>query len=124
MSSRAAKRREDIFMPDLYSDVTNVHPDTLAAMINAMELRAADPRQKAIREEFLSKVTFRPAARVLEPGCGSGAVCRHVATWPNVGQMTGLDPSPVFLAKARELAGETPNRRGGRAGNAVRGREL
>lgn len=96
-------------MPDPYSQITSVAPDVLVVLINAMELRAADPRQKEIREAFLSRIAFPPAARVLEVGCGSGAVCRDLARWPSVGEVVGLDPSPVFLAKARALAAGMAN---------------
>ncbi len=98
-------------MPDPYSQITVVEPAVLELLLNAMEIRAADPRQKTIREAWLSKIDFPDGARVLEAGCGSGAVCRHMASWPNVGQVVGLDPSPVFLAKARQLGQAMPNLR-------------
>jgi ubiquinone/menaquinone biosynthesis C-methylase UbiE len=91
-------------MPDLYANITAVDPSIQNVLINAMEVRAADPRARAMREAWLSGVEFSDAARVLEVGCGSGAVCRDLAQCPNVGTVQGLDPSPVFLAKARELA--------------------
>jgi len=69
-----------------------------------MELRAADPRSRTIRETFLSWIDFAEEARVLEVGCGSGAICRELTHWPNVTEVVGLDASPIFLAKARELA--------------------
>ena len=42
-------------------------------------------------------------ARILEVGCGTGAVTRVLAAWPGVVEAVGVDPSPVFVAKAREL---------------------
>ena len=42
---------------------------------------------------------------MLEVGCGTGAVTRVLATWPGVAEAIGVDPSPVFLVRARELAG-------------------
>ena len=42
---------------------------------------------------------------MLEVGCGTGAVTRVLATWPGVAKTIGVDPSPVFVAKARKLAG-------------------
>ena len=98
-------------MPDPYSQIKTVDPGLLDVLINAMEIRAADPRSREIRKAFLSGVDFPRAAHVLEVGCGSGAVCRELAQWRNVKQVVGLDPSPVFLAKARELADGTPNLR-------------
>lgn len=48
---------------------------------------------------------------MLEIGCGSGAISRELAHCPSVGEIVGLDPSPVFLAKARELAAGIPKLR-------------
>lgn len=98
-------------MPDPYSHVTSVDASVLQRLIDAMELRAADPRTRGIREAVLSWMDFPRDARVLEIGCGSGAVCRELARWPNVNEVIGLDPSPVFLAKARDLAADIINLR-------------
>ena len=40
---------------------------------------------------------------MLEIGCGTGAVTRVLAAWPGVASAVGVDPSPVFVAKARAL---------------------
>ena len=98
-------------MPDPYAQITDADPAVLDVLIDAMELRAADPRQRAVRKAFLSKVDLPDGARVLEAGCGSGAVCRELALHPEVSEVVGLDPSPVFLEKARELAAAVPNLR-------------
>ena len=98
-------------MPDAYAHITTAEPAVVNVLIDAMELRAADPQQRVIRERFLSEDAFPEAARVLEGGCGSGAICRELARWPQVGEVVGLDPSPDFLAKARELAAGIPNLR-------------
>ena len=95
-------------MPDPYAQITDADPAVLAVLIDAMELRAADPRQRALRAAFLSKFDLPKGAWVLEAGCGSGAVCRELALRPEVGEVAGLDPSPLFLEKARELAGRGP----------------
>ncbi len=96
-------------MPDPYASITEVAPEVLEILINALETRAADPQQKRMRETYLSWMDFPESARVLEAGCGTGPVCRDLARWPNVGEVIGLDPSPVFLAKARELAAGLAN---------------
>jgi SAM-dependent methyltransferase len=36
-------------------------------------------------------------------------VSRILARWPGVAQVVGVDPSPVFIAKARALAQDLPN---------------
>jgi SAM-dependent methyltransferase len=70
----------------------------------ALELRATDPQQRAMLETYLTDAALPRGARVLEVGCGTGAVTRALATWPGVGATVGVDPSPVFLTRARELA--------------------
>jgi len=69
-----------------------------------IELRFADPRQQAMLREYLSDIEFPDEANVLEIGCGTGAVTRTLAEWPRVAQATGVDPSPVFIARARAQA--------------------
>jgi ubiquinone/menaquinone biosynthesis C-methylase UbiE len=69
----------------------------------------ARERIKEIRGTYFSWLELPEGARVLEPGCGSGAISRDLASLPGVGSVTGLDPSPAFLAKARELASGTQN---------------
>ena len=91
-------------MPDVYADITAADPAVLETLIAAMELRASDPRQRAIRDALSAAAGFGDGARVLEAGCGSGAVSRELARRPGIAAVVGLDPSPVFLARARELA--------------------
>jgi ubiquinone/menaquinone biosynthesis C-methylase UbiE len=98
-------------MPDAYAEITTAEPAMLERLIKVLEVRAADPRQKAMRDAYLSWMAFPDAARVLEVGCGTGAVTRELARHSRVGEVIGLDPSPVFLAKARELAGRMPRLR-------------
>jgi ubiquinone/menaquinone biosynthesis C-methylase UbiE len=91
-------------MSDVYADITSTDLSTLEALINGMEVRASDPRQCAIRESLFAAAVLPTTSRVLEVGCGSGAICRDLARRPEVATVTGVDPSPVFLDKARELA--------------------
>jgi ubiquinone/menaquinone biosynthesis C-methylase UbiE len=96
-------------MPDAYATITALEDVTvLERLVEAMEVRAAQPAQQAILESYLAEVEFPENAAVLEIGCGSGAIARILARWPGVGQVTGVDPSPFFIARARELAGEAP----------------
>jgi trans-aconitate methyltransferase len=76
--------------------------------MTALDLRAADPQQRAMLHTYLADVSLPPQARVVEVGCGTGAVTCMLATWPGVGETIGVDPSPVFVAKAWELAGGLP----------------
>jgi ubiquinone/menaquinone biosynthesis C-methylase UbiE len=96
-------------MSDVYADITAADSRTLEVLINGMEVRAADPRQRAIRAALFAAAGLPVNSRVIEVGCGSGAICRDLAQRSEVAAVTGVDPSPVFLKKARELAVELPN---------------
>jgi SAM-dependent methyltransferase len=69
-----------------------------------MEQRATEPSYRAMVQDYLSRIDFPPDASVVEIGCGTGSVARVVARQRNVRQVVGIDPSPVFIEKARELA--------------------
>ena len=43
-------------------------------------------------------------ATVCEIGCGTGAVLRHNASLPSVRHVVGIDPSSIFLSRARSIA--------------------
>lgn len=92
-------------MPDIYTKVTEAPPQILASLMTVLELRAADPQLRAMLQTYLTDAALPQGARVLEVGCGTGAVTRVLTTWPGVAETMGVDPSPVFVAKARELAG-------------------
>lgn len=92
-------------MPDTYTKVTDAPSQILVGLMAALELRAADPQQRAMLQAYLTDAALPQGARVLEVGCGTGAVTRVLATWPGVGETIGVDPSPVFVARARALAG-------------------
>src|SRR5215468_7590053 len=96
-------------MPDIYASITAADSATLERLAGALELRAADLLRRGILNEFISQITFPKEAKVLEIGCGTGAVTRFLAGLPDVSHAVGVDPSPVFIAKAKELAGSLQN---------------
>ena len=96
-------------MPDFYATITETDPAIARRLIDAMETRAAQPQQRAMLRAYLSEVKFPPEARVLEIGCGSGAISRVLAGWPGVSEVVGVDPSPIFLEKAQELSAGIKN---------------
>src|SRR5215470_10636727 len=49
--------------------------------------------------------------RVLEVGCGTGAIARMLAQDPRVREVVGVDPSPLLVSKARHLAAGEPKLR-------------
>ncbi len=96
-------------MPDVYSTIAEADATVVTTLADLLELRAADPQQQQMRHAYLSEVDFPPGARVVEIGCGPGPVARSLAALPGVGDVVGVDPSPIFLARARELARDLPN---------------
>jgi SAM-dependent methyltransferase len=95
-------------MPDVYTNVTEAPPSVIDALMAALELRAADPQLRAMLTTYLTDAALPRGARVLEVGSGTGAVTRILATWPGVSAAVGIDPSPVFVRRARELACDLP----------------
>src|SRR4051794_36120158 len=91
-------------MPDVYVTITEADGAVLERLAEILELRAAEPEQVAIRDAYLDDVDLPPAARVLEVGCGTGAVSRAIARRPGVAAVVASDPSPFFLTRGRELA--------------------
>ena len=73
-------------------------------LASILELRAADPKQRQMLVAYTSRLGELRDADVLELGSGTGAVCRFLATLPGVRRVQGVDPSPVFVERARELA--------------------
>jgi SAM-dependent methyltransferase len=96
-------------MPDVYTTIRETDRSIQERLADVLELRAADPRYRSMLDAYLSEIEFPAAAQVLEIGCGTGAVSRALAQRPSVAQVTGVDPSAVFIARARALAEGIPN---------------
>lgn len=90
-------------MPDVYATIAEIEVAMQERLADILELRAADSQQRAMLESYLSEIEFPHRARVLEIGCGTGAVIRVLADHPDVAEAVGVDPSGVFIAKAREM---------------------
>ena len=96
-------------MPDVYLTIGQAAPAVIEELARVLELRAADPQQGAIRDAYFADLGLSSGARVLEVGCGTGAVCRALAELAETGEVVGVDPSPGFLDIARGLADALPN---------------
>ena len=96
-------------MPDVYVTIREADPGVVAQLAEILELRAADPQQRELREAYLADIEFPADARVVEVGCGPGPVARALASRPGVSEVVGVDPSPIFLEQGRELARDLPN---------------
>ena len=90
-------------MPDPYADIAKVPDDVAASLVKALEMRAADPQQVAMRETSFNWLNLSDDACVLEAGCGSGSVSRDLAKLVPAGKVVGHDRSPHFIKSAKEL---------------------
>jgi len=91
-------------MPDVYATISTAPQETQEMLASILELRAADPPQREMLVAYTSRLGALRDADVLEVGSGTGPVCRFLATLPGVRRVLGIDPSPVFVQRARELA--------------------
>ena len=96
-------------MPDVYLTIAEAEQAVVHGLVDILELRASDPQQRAMREAYFSEIEFPANARVVEVGCGPGPVARSLAARPRVAEVVGVDPSPIFVERARELAQALPN---------------
>jgi ubiquinone/menaquinone biosynthesis C-methylase UbiE len=96
-------------MPDVYNAVTELDPAVAKQLGDAMELRATEPAQQAMLAAYLDDLDLPEGAKVVEIGCGTGAISRAVAARPGIGEVTGVDPSPAFIDRARGLAAGLAN---------------
>jgi ubiquinone/menaquinone biosynthesis C-methylase UbiE len=96
-------------VPDVYVTITEAELAVVEGLVDILELRAQDPQQREMREVYFSDIEFPSDARVAEVGCGPGPVARALASRSGVGEVVGVDPSPIFIEKGRELARDLPN---------------
>ena len=96
-------------MPDVFDRIAEAPEPLLEMIAGVLELRAAMPQQQEMQRTYLRDIEFPEGARVLEVGCGTGAVARVLAGWPRVGEVTGVDPSPYLIDRARALGARLPN---------------
>lgn len=92
-------------MPDVYIDIADAEEAVQERIAEILELRAADTQQRAMLETYIHDIDLPHEAEVLEVGSGTGAVSRFLADLPGVSRVTGIDPSPVLVARARAIGG-------------------
>lgn len=96
-------------MPDVYATISEQDQQIQERLAEVLNMRAADPQQRRMLESYLTGIDFPKDARVLDVGCGPGPVTRTLARWPGIAEVVGVDPSPVFIANAREKGMEMAN---------------
>jgi SAM-dependent methyltransferase len=96
-------------MPDVYATIEDATDATQIQLADILELRAADLQQRAMLEDYLADLPLPSAAKVLEIGCGPGPVARRIAARSGIGEVIGIDPSPIFIERARQRSEGTAN---------------
>ena len=97
----------DYGQESLWRDTATADAERARDLAARLEHRARADDEVAARDAYLSLLAIAAGERVLDVGCGSGAVTREIAR--RVGRRglaVGLDQSPALLAVARELAHE------------------
>ena len=94
-------------MPDPYATIADADPSLQERLAEVLELRAKDTQQQAMLRAYMSEIELPPGASALEIGCGTGAVSRALVESLKLA-VTGLDPSPILVARARELGKHLP----------------
>jgi ubiquinone/menaquinone biosynthesis C-methylase UbiE len=95
-------------MPDVYATIAEADAELQEQLAGVLELRAADPAQRAMLDVYVARLDLPDGATVLEVGCGTGAIARRLTELPRVASVTGVDPSARFITRARELAAGLP----------------
>src|ERR1700732_3705438 len=93
-------------MADAYAAITEADLEVQERLAGVLELRAADPQQRSMLESYTAELDLPGGARVLEVGCGTGAVSRYLPTLPSAAEVVGLDPCALFIERARELTAD------------------
>ncbi len=89
----------------LWRDTATADAERARDLAARLERRAKAEDEVAARDTYLGLLDIAAGERVLDVGCGSGAVTRAIAKRVGSrGLAVGLDPSPALLAVARELA--------------------
>jgi SAM-dependent methyltransferase len=95
-----------------WSNPSAVSAEDAARMAAFLEDRARCPDQAQVNAALRDVVAGQPGERVLEVGCGSGALCRLVA--PDLrpgGEMVGVDVAADMIATAERYAAMDPHLR-------------
>jgi ubiquinone/menaquinone biosynthesis C-methylase UbiE len=107
----------------MWRDTATADAERARDLAGRLERRAQAEDEVAARDTYLGLLDIAAGERVLDVGCGSGAVTRELARRVGTrGLAVGLDPSLALLAVARELAQEMGlgDRVQFREGNALR----
>jgi len=95
-------------MADLWQFIDEIDADKQAILVKRLEDRAQMPKFAAIRENYFDKIGVPITGRILELGCGTGAVCRAIASRPGFfGTVVGSDLSAKLIDTAKDITAKS-----------------
>ena len=92
---------------DPHRFINELDAATLATLVERLEKRAQIAIFSGLFDKYVDRLGLAPDARVLEIGCGTGAMLRRLARRGDFsGAALGIDHSPMFIEAARRFARE------------------
>ena len=99
---------EGAAMADLWQFIDEIDADKQAMLAKRLEDRAQMPKFVEIRESYFDKIGLPVRGRILELGCGTGAVCRAIASRRGfVGTVVGSDLSAKLIETAKNITAKS-----------------
>ncbi len=98
-------------MSDPYSDLANAETEVQTAIADALEARATDPAQVALRREYMAGLTLPADAFAVELGSGTGHVTRELIEELGAARALGIEPSQILIDRAKARHGDVPGLR-------------
>ena len=90
---------------DPHRFVNELDPAAIERLIARLENRAKDAVFAGLFDKYAARLALPPTARVLEIGCGTGAMVRSLARRADFsGAACGVDQSAAFIDAARRFA--------------------
>ena len=90
---------------DPHRFVNELDASATERLVARLENRAKDKVFTRLFDKYVAELRLPASARVLEIGCGAGAMLRALARRADfTGHAVGIDQSPVFVDAARQLA--------------------
>jgi ubiquinone/menaquinone biosynthesis C-methylase UbiE len=95
-------------MPDVFQIIDDIDPDKQAMVARRLEDRAQMARFAAIRESYFDAIGLPDSGSIHELGCGTGAVCRAIASRTGFsGTVVGSDLSASLIESAKKLTAKS-----------------
>lgn len=95
-------------MPDVYAIIADIPPETQKMLGDALTIRANEDQMKAMRQRYFGWLDIPEGGRGIEIGCGNGPVAADLLASTVLGEVVGLDPSPVLVEGAKTTYGDVP----------------